>query len=101
METMENLGSERQQGSSQTVIVSAGVNNTKVMPQGENSMSQKTVWIDIDNSPHVPFFLPIIGELQSRGIELLLTARNTYQVCDLIKYFDLRCKVVGRHYGKN
>jgi hypothetical protein len=24
----------------------------------------KTVWIDIDNSPHVPFFLPIIHELE-------------------------------------
>jgi predicted glycosyltransferase len=62
---------------------------------------KKTVWIDIDNSPHVPFFLPIIEQLQSRGIELVLTARDIYQVCDLIKYFSLPCKVIGRHYGKN
>lgn len=60
---------------------------------------QKTVWIDLDNSPHVPFFLPIIEELKTQGIEILLTARNTYQVCDLLDFFGLHCKVVGRHYG--
>jgi uncharacterized protein len=63
--------------------------------------NKKTVWIDIDNSPHVPFFLPIIEQLRSRGIELVLTARDTYQVCELIEYFSLPCKVIGRHYGKN
>jgi predicted glycosyltransferase/CelD/BcsL family acetyltransferase involved in cellulose biosynthesis len=68
---------------------------------GEIGTGKKVVWIDIDNSPHVPFFLPIIAELQSRGIELVLTARDTYQVCDLIDYFSLPCKVIGRHYGKN
>lgn len=62
---------------------------------------KKTVWIDIDNSPHVPFFLPIIEQLRSRDIDLLLTARDTYQVCELIEYFALPCKVIGRHYGKN
>jgi uncharacterized protein len=61
----------------------------------------KTVWIDLDNSPHVPFFLPIVAELRRRDIEILLTARNTYQVCDLVKFFHLDCQVVGRHYGKH
>jgi hypothetical protein len=63
--------------------------------------TKKTVWIDIDNSPHVPFFLPIVRELQGRGVELLLTARDSYQVCDLLEYFGMPCTVVGRHYGKN
>jgi uncharacterized protein len=62
---------------------------------------QKAVWIDLDNSPHVPFFLPIIEELKSHRIELILTARDTYQVRELIEYFSLSCKVLGRHYGKN
>jgi hypothetical protein len=61
----------------------------------------KRVWIDIDNSPHVPFFLPIVEELQKRGIELVLTARNIYQVRELLEFFQLPCKVIGRHYGKN
>ncbi len=65
----------------------------------ERKLTGKSVWIDLDNSPHVPFFLPIIEELKNRGAEILLTARNTYQVCDLLDFFGLECKVVGRHYG--
>jgi predicted glycosyltransferase len=64
-------------------------------------LSGKSIWIDLDNSPHVPFFLPIMEELKQRGAHILLTGRNTYQVCDLLDYFGVRCKVVGRHYGKN
>jgi len=62
---------------------------------------RKRVWIDIDNSPHVPFFLPIIEELEKRGVELVLTARNIYQVCELLDFFQLPCKVIGKHYGSN
>jgi uncharacterized protein len=62
---------------------------------------QKKVWIDIDNSPHVPFFIPIIEELEKNGVELILTARNMYQVCELLEFFDLRCQVIGSHYGRN
>jgi hypothetical protein len=29
--------------------------------------AEHTVWIDLENSPHVPFFLPIIRELEARG----------------------------------
>jgi len=63
--------------------------------------NQKKIWIDIDNSPHVPFFMPIIEELQKRGHQVLLTARDTYQVCELLKFHHLDCKVVGSHWGKN
>ena len=59
------------------------------------------IWIDIDNSPHVPFFIPIIEELEARGLQLILTARNMYQVCELLDFFRLPCKVIGGHYGKN
>jgi uncharacterized protein len=61
----------------------------------------RRIWIDIDNSPHVPFFVPIIEELQKRGCEVLLTARDAYQVRELLELHHLSCKVVGRHYGKN
>jgi predicted glycosyltransferase len=61
----------------------------------------KKVWVDIDNSPHVPFFLPIINELENRGAEVVLTARDIYQVCELLEFFKLPCKVIGGHYGKN
>jgi predicted glycosyltransferase len=63
----------------------------------------KKIWIDLDNSPHVPFFRPIIKELDSRGYHILLTARDSYQVCELLSFHGLsnKVKVVGRHYGKN
>jgi len=93
-ETMEDgARREQQQQSSAPAVASPSI--------GETNANKKIVWIDIDNSPHVPFFKPIIRELKNQGIELLLTARDTYQVCDLIGYFNLPCKVIGRHYGKN
>src|SRR6202163_3184184 len=61
----------------------------------------RRIWIDIDNSPHVPFFVPIVEELQKRGYEVILTARDAYQVCELMELYHLSCRVVGRHYGKN
>ena len=36
----------------------------------------KKVWIDLDNSPHVPFFAPIVRELEARGCSIVLTARD-------------------------
>ena len=51
---------------------------------------RKRIWIDIDNSPHVPFFLPIIEELGKLGLDLIPTARNMYQVCEL--YSSSTCR---------
>lgn len=61
---------------------------------------RKKIWIDLDNSPHVPFFVPIIPELKARGFEIFLTARDTYQVCELLKYYGVEARVVGKHHGK-
>ena len=72
--------------------------NTKPAVAG---VTPRKVWIDIDNSPHVPFFLPIIHELERHGVEVILTARDIYQVTDLLKFFGLPCRVIGRSYGKN
>jgi predicted glycosyltransferase len=61
----------------------------------------KRIWIDLDNSPHVPFFAPIIKELEKRRYSITLTAREAYQVSELVDLFGLTCKKLGRHYGKN
>ncbi|MGH7181413.1 MAG: DUF354 domain-containing protein [Nitrospiraceae bacterium] len=63
----------------------------------------KKIWIDLDNSPHVPFFLPIIEELEKRGYHIILTARNTYQVSELLDFHGLSSKVIigGQHWGKS
>lgn len=59
------------------------------------------IWIDLDNSPHVPFFAPIIEELEKSGYSVLVTARDCFQVCDLADLMHLNYHRVGRHYGKN
>jgi len=63
--------------------------------------TRNKVWIDLDNSPHVPLYIPIIEELERQGVELVLTARNMYQVCELLDFFKLDCRVIGGHWGKN
>jgi predicted glycosyltransferase len=59
------------------------------------------IWIDLDNTPHVPFFKPIIRELERRGHTVVVTARDAFQVCEMAERLNVPCKRVGRHYGKN
>jgi predicted glycosyltransferase len=73
----------------------------RIQGAAPKSGKRKKVWIDIDNSPHVPFFLPIVEELEKQGIELILTARNIYQVRELLEFFHLPCTMISRHYRKN
>lgn len=61
----------------------------------------KLIWIDLDNSPHVPLFVPIINELEKAGCSVILTARDTFQVLGLADHYKLNYVKVGRHYGAN
>jgi antigen flippase len=61
----------------------------------------RLIWIDLDNSPHVPFFRPIVDELRARGYTVLLTARDAFQVTELTRLHGMTCINVGRHFGKN
>ena len=58
------------------------------------------IWIDLDNSPHVPFFVPIIRELRRKGHSVTITARDCFQTCDLIELSGLEYTKIGRHYGR-
>jgi predicted glycosyltransferase len=64
-------------------------------------LKQKKIWIDLDNTPHVPFFDPIIKELRMMGYEVIVTARDCAQTCGLADLHGLQYRRVGRHYGKN
>ncbi|HUO36175.1 MAG TPA: DUF354 domain-containing protein [Candidatus Acidoferrum sp.] len=88
---------------SQRPVVQSEIRLTHASPSRARQCSglANRIWIDIDNSPHVPFFLPIIDELRKLDFELLLTARDMYQVCELLDFYHLPCKVIGGHYGKN
>ena len=59
------------------------------------------IWIDLENTPHIPFFKPIIAELERRGHAVVLTARDAFQVCELATRSGLKFTQVGRHYGKS
>jgi predicted glycosyltransferase/glycosyltransferase involved in cell wall biosynthesis len=63
--------------------------------------SRKSIWIDLDNTPHVPLFAPIVQELNRRGYKVVLTARDAFQVCELAEKKNLHCLKIGRHSGKN
>ncbi len=74
---------------------------TGVHPQRSERPSVSKIWVDLDNTPHIPFFKPILRELQERGYEIVLTARDAYQVCEMASAYGLNPKIVGRHYGKH
>lgn len=65
------------------------------------SPPRSRIWVDLDNSPHVPFFVPIIEELIRRGYTVLVTARDCFQVCALADLHGLHYEKIGRHYGKS
>jgi len=58
------------------------------------------VWIDLDNSPHVLFFDPIISELEKHDLDVIVTARDYAQVIELANLFSLKYKKIGRNIGK-
>lgn len=68
---------------------------------GREQRSDRKVWIDLENSPHIPFFLPIIKELEGRGCQVVLTARDCFQVCELADMAALKYQKIGHHYGKH
>lgn len=59
------------------------------------------IWFDLDNSPHVPLFRPILKELERRNIPVDITARDFAQTASLLKYWNISHTMIGSHGGKN
>lgn len=59
------------------------------------------IWFDLDNSPHVPFFRPILIELSKRNIKYLITAREHAQTLSLLNLWNIPHTLIGAHAGKN
>jgi hypothetical protein len=53
----------------------------------------KKIWIDLENSPHVPFFKLIIEELNKRGYAVMLTARDCFNDVLALNSGTERCAV--------
>lgn len=64
---------------------------------------KKAIWIDVDNSPHVPLFAPLINFYRQNGVEVILTARNHSQTIELLENagFGGTFEIIGEHYGKS
>ena len=63
--------------------------------------AKKTIWIDLGNSPHVPFFAALSREFELRGHETIWTARDYAQTVELANIAGLDPTVFGTHGGKN
>ena len=59
------------------------------------------VWIDITNSPHVPFFRPLVEILRADGHEVELTSRAYAQTVELLALHGLEATIVGEHGGRS
>src|ERR1051325_5517235 len=57
------------------------------------------IWIDLANSPHVPFFRALAREFAERGHEVLATARDFAQTVELAERAGLAPAVIGGHGG--
>lgn len=57
------------------------------------------VWIDITNSPHVPFFRPLVALLRARGADVAITSREYAQTLQLLAAAGLEAEVIGAHGG--
>ncbi len=59
------------------------------------------IWIDLGNSPHVPFFRALAPEFERRGHEVVWTARDYAQTVELARDAGLPITVFGSHGGKS
>jgi hypothetical protein len=57
------------------------------------------VWIDVSNSPQVPFFAPLVALLRARGHEVEVTTREYAQTLELLRLHEIDHEVVGPRHG--
>jgi len=58
------------------------------------------IWIDLANSPHVPFFRALLPEFVQRGHQVEVTARDFAQTIELATTAHMLPVVLGGHGGK-
>jgi len=59
------------------------------------------IWVDIDNTPHVLFFEPLIKKFISRGHDVFVTARDYGNVLSLLYKSNVPYDRVGKYPGKH
>lgn len=58
------------------------------------------IWVDLANSPHVPFFRALRIELEARGAGVHMTARDFAQTVELAREAGLEPVVIGGFGGR-
>jgi len=58
------------------------------------------IWVDLANSPHVPFFSTLIPEFQKAGHSVAVTARDFAETVPLAAASGLSAVVIGSHGGE-
>jgi predicted glycosyltransferase len=59
------------------------------------------IWIDLANSPHVPFFRSLANEFRRRDHEIVITARAFAETVALAEAAGFAPQVIGGHGGGN
>ncbi len=59
------------------------------------------IWIDLANSPHVPFFRALVKEFQERGHEIEVTARDFAETVELARAAGFTPEVISGHGGRD
>ena len=62
---------------------------------------QRRIWVDIDNTPHVLFFDPVIKALRRQGHEVHVTLRDALQIKDLAALKGVAATPIGSHFGQS
>jgi predicted glycosyltransferase len=57
------------------------------------------VWVDISNSPQVPFFRPLLALLTDRGHDVSVTTREYAQTVELLRLHEIDHESVGPRHG--
>lgn len=57
------------------------------------------IWIDLANSPHVPFFRALANEFISRDHEIVVTARAFAETVPLAQAAGFAAEIIGGHGG--
>ena len=60
-----------------------------------------SLWIDLDNSPHVHFFAPIIRNLDREGVRYFVTVRSFSQTEELARSYGLNFVTIGTHRARH
>jgi predicted glycosyltransferase len=60
-----------------------------------------TIWIDLDNAPHVPFFKPLIRHFETQGHDVLVTVRDYGFTQNLARQHGIEHTLIGRHSGRS